>query len=198
MKIQTSKNPEFEKAEVYTEKLKMGDVDSFRKLPNGVYLVEDLGFAKIYLQKPGTRQKGEYDFSVWVEKIEKGDKWQPDYGEMFKLFYKLKQKDPNKSSILYEALKGIVLDDMEPKEFFNKVSSIRIDHQKLGNIPATYLITIFKWIAMQEEVNYPTSYGKFGKKMPLFGIALIHLGLLDDKEAYKLFVSSFKRKRGKR
>lgn len=180
--------------------LSMGDIESFKKLSDGVFFVESLPWCKIYLQKPGGKSN-KYDFCVWcVSGNDLDNPWMPDYEEIFSLFYQAKSKYDDMVEHLYTALRDMVIENIDPDELdgdrYEILKEISLEHPKLGKINATYLLHVFKWISMEEEVNYPSNGStRFGKKMPLFGIGLIYLGLMDSREAVELFVKKLSKKR---
>lgn len=118
-----------------------------------VILVEDLGDYKVYIQIPG--KKDEYDFFVW-RGIFKEDRLIdlkiPTHDDLGKMFLNLKQRSPILDEYLINATIRFIRDRMSIekiiKRYFSKCSdSIILELKK-------FLATL-KWIALQEDVNYP-------------------------------------------
>ena len=63
----------------YENRLGMCDLDSFRKLKNGVFLVDTTSIGKIYLQKPDG--KTGYDFNVWI--VSEDEVKMPKHAELY-------------------------------------------------------------------------------------------------------------------
>lgn len=114
--------------------------------------VEDLGNYKVYIQIPG--EKSDYDFFVWRAIFYNSgiDLRIPTHDDLGKMYLGLKSSDPRLNEYLLNAVLRFIRDrrplDEIVKQYFNSLQGNLLNDLK------KFLLTL-KWIALQEDANYP-------------------------------------------
>jgi len=118
-----------------------------------VILVEDLGDYKIYLEIPG--DKTEYDFFVWRAIFDNSNKLVdlkiPTHNDLGKMYLELK-KNSILNEYLIDATLRFIRDRWPLREVLGNYFSTLPD--ELLSEARKFLLTL-KWIAIQEDANYP-------------------------------------------
>ena len=115
--------------------------------------VEDLGGYKVFIQIPG--EKTEYDFFVWRALFKNNnliDLKIPSHDDLGRMYLNLKRKH----GILNEYLINATLRFIRDRWPLNKVLERYFSSlpEELVNDVKKFLLTL-KWIAIQEDANYP-------------------------------------------
>lgn len=140
-----------------------------------VILVEDFGDYKVFLQLP-PNGKSECDFYVW-RAIRTENAWKvkvpTHYEDLADQYLQLRTQHPDLEEYLINALLRLIRDRWSTSQIIQKY----FNHlpPQLKNQTARFLATL-KWIALQEDVNYPPSQGKLGSKFSLSVYALLEVG----------------------
>ena len=118
-----------------------------------VFLVEELGNYKVYIQTPG--EKSDYDFFVW-RAIWSKDSLQdlkiPSHNDLGKMFLSLKKQSEILDEYLINATIRFIRDRMLLTDVINRYFT-NLDANLIADVKK-FLITL-KWIALQEDANYP-------------------------------------------
>ena len=118
-----------------------------------VIKVEDLDNYKVFIQIPG--EKTEYDFFVWRAIFEKDnliDLKIPSHDDLGKMYLDLKKKHEKLDEYLINATLRFIRDRWSLNTVIIRYFS---DLQEdLVNYVKSFLLTL-KWIAIQEDANYP-------------------------------------------
>ena len=140
----------------------------FRKhvmaLPQLGYDVEDLSDGrKIVVTKPGGKSVN--DIMVWVYEGPGGNHWRPSHSKIAKdLKIKLGHHKKNGLAVI-KALEK-VYEGIEPDDI---ISGAPLLGQNLPGLPVDLILKAYKWIWVQEDMNYPPP--KFqGRAMSMEGI----------------------------
>jgi hypothetical protein len=141
-----------------------------------VILVEDYGDYKVFIQVPDG--KSEYDFYVWRAIFKNGelsDVKVPTHDDLAAFYTQLKSKSKDVEEHLINAVVKLIRIDHRwgvPRiiaYYFNNLDEgLKRDVEK-------FLATL-KWIALQEDANYPPKEGKMGSKYTLAVYALLEAG----------------------
>lgn len=141
-----------------------------------VILVEDYKDYKVFIQIPDG--KSNYDFYVWraiFENEKPIDIKVPTHDDLAIFFIDLKSKHEDLREYLINAIIKLIHQDYRwgvPKiisKYFNNLDD------KLKNEVGKFLSTL-KWIALQEDINYPPTEKKLGSKYTLALYALLEAG----------------------
>ena len=115
--------------------------------------VEDLGNYKIFIQIPG--EKTEYDFFVWRALFENNnliDLKIPSHDDLGKMYLDLKRKHGKLDEYLINATLRFIRDrwplNIVIRRYFSDLQEGLISYVR------RFLLTL-KWIAIQEDANYP-------------------------------------------
>ncbi len=139
-----------------------------------LFLVEDLGDFKVFIEVPNG--KTEYDFNVWFCIFKNNDEIIlkiPTHDLLGRWFIKLRQQSPCIEEYLINAILRLIRDRMPIgqvlKKYFTGLSSELYDeiHKFLSTL---------KWIAIQEDANYPPSQGNLGSRFSLAVYVLLEAG----------------------
>jgi hypothetical protein len=118
-----------------------------------VLKVEDLGDYKVFIQIPG--EKTEYDFLVWrvlFKDNEPVDLKIPSHDDLGKMYLNLKKKhDAFKEELLNATIK-FIRDRWSLNSVINKYFP-NLEEELISELKR-FLLTL-KWIAVQEDANYP-------------------------------------------
>ena len=147
---------------------KICDDRSFR-----IILVEEIDNYKVFIQIPDG--KTGCDFRVWRVVFEEGeirDMKVPTHDDLGKMYISLKEQHPLVEEYLINATVRLIRDrwdvDTIIQHYFGKVpTSVKVELKK-------FLATL-KWIALQEDTNYPPPR-KLGSKYALAVYALLECG----------------------
>lgn len=132
-------------------------------------LVEDLGKYQVYLQFPG--RKSEFDFIVWRFSPDLDPELKiPTHVDLGEMFLDLKNSDPLIGRLLLDSIFGFVRYRQSMKEIMKKFEPFE---EKVKRNVLTFFSTL-KWIALQEDVNYPPPY--LGSKYTLAVYVLLSNG----------------------
>ena len=118
-----------------------------------VILVEDLGGYKIYIQTPG--EKTDFDFFVWRAVFQGStlkDLKIPSHDDLGKMFLDLKRRSPTLNEYLIDAAIRLIRDRVPTTNIINKYFT-GLSRGLIKEVKK-FLLTL-KWIALQEDVNYP-------------------------------------------
>ncbi len=118
-----------------------------------VIKVEDLGNYKVFIQIPG--EKTEYDFFVWRALFENNnliDLKIPSHDDLGKMYLDLKKRHEKLDEYLINATLRFIRDrwplNTVIRRYFFDLQKEFVDYVK------RFLLTL-KWIAIQEDANYP-------------------------------------------
>jgi hypothetical protein len=118
-----------------------------------VIKVEDLGVYKVFIQIPG--EKTEYDFFVWRALFKDNnltDLKIPSHDDLGRMYLDLKRRHEKLDEYLINATLRFIRDrwplDTVIKRYFSDLQEDLINYLK------RFLLTL-KWIAIQEDANYP-------------------------------------------
>jgi len=141
-----------------------------------VILVEDYGDYKVFIQIPDG--KSEYDFYVWRALFENGkpvDVKVPTHDDLATFYTQLKSKSEDLEEYLINAVIKLIhpsyrwgIPRITSRYFSNLDEELNRDVEK-------FLATL-KWIALQEDANYPPRKRKMGSKYTLAVYALLEAG----------------------
>jgi len=138
--------------------------------------VEDHNTFSVFIQIPGT--KTDYDFFVWSAKFVYGDLVDlrvPSHDDLAAQYTALKSSD----SAFDEHLINAVIKLIHPNHRWGVSRIIKnyFDVVKEDlKAEATAFLSTLKWIALQEDANYPPSERKMGSKYTLAVYALLESG----------------------
>jgi hypothetical protein len=145
--------------------------EEFRKqimdLPQLGYEVEDLSDGrKIVVTKPGGKSVN--DIMVWIYEGPGGTHWRPSHGKIRKDL-KLKLSYQKKKGIAVIKALEKVYEGGEPDDILSTNPSLG---QNLPGLPADLILKAYKWIWVQEDMNYPPPRFQ-GRAMSMEGIRKI-------------------------
>ncbi len=157
-------------AEVKLEKcrIKNAQPEEFCKqvmaLPQLGYEVENLSDGrKIVVTKPGGKSVN--DIMVWVYEGPGGTHWRPSHSKIGKDL-KLKLNHHKKNGLAVIKALEKVYEGMEPNDI---LSADPLLGQNLPGLPVDLILKAYKWIWVQEDMNYPPP--RFlGRAMSMEGI----------------------------
>lgn len=139
-------------------------------------LVEDYVDYKVFIQIPG--EKSEYDFYVWRAKFEPEKLVEvkvPTHDDLAYFFIELKSRHEDLEEYLINAVIKLIhhnyrwgVSKIISKYFSNLDDALK---REVGKFLST-----LKWIALQEDVNYPPAERKMGSKYTLAVYALLEAG----------------------
>jgi len=141
-----------------------------------VILVEDYGDYKVFIQIPDG--KSEYDFYVWraqFKDLKPVDVKVPTHDDLAAFYIQLKSKSEILKEHLINAVIKLIHSDYRwgvPKitsKYFTDLD------EELKREVKKFLSTL-KWIALQEDANYPPAERKMGSKYTLAVYALLEVG----------------------
>lgn len=141
-----------------------------------VILVEDYADYKVFIQIPDG--KSEYDFYVWRAVFERGkpvDVKVLTHDDLAVFFTELKSKNEHLEEYLINAVVKLIHHGHRwsvPRiisKYFNNLND------ELKSEAGKFLSTL-KWIALQEDINYPPKERKIGSKYTLAVYALLEAG----------------------
>ncbi len=112
-----------------------------------VALVEDLGYKRIFISRPGF--KGQDDFIVVSYDVIESRVKIPSHDDLARSFEELWKADPSEAEKTLDALVYMVRDRLGD-ERASKRAGLTIPSRGVDE-----LIKTFKWIALQEDANYP-------------------------------------------
>jgi len=140
-----------------------------------VILVEDYGDYKVFIQVPDG--KSEYDFYVWRAILKDGeiDIKVPTHDDLAAFYIQLKSKSKDIEEYLINAVIKLIHIDYRwgvPRIIAHYFSDL---NGGLRREVEKFLATL-KWIALQEDANYPPKEGKIGSKYTLAVYALLEAG----------------------
>ena len=118
-----------------------------------VILVEDLGDYKVYIQVPG--EKTEYDFFVWRAIFRDNtlvDLKVPSHDDLGKMYLSLRNRSPILEEHLINATLRFIRDRYPLRDVIARYFS-ELPEDLLQDVEK-FLLTL-KWIALQEDANYP-------------------------------------------
>ena len=155
--------------DVLNAHFKICDDRSFR-----VVLVEEIDNYKVFIQIPDG--KTGCDFRVWRVVFEEGrirDMKVPTHSDLGKMYISLKERHPLIEEYLINATVRLIRDrwdvDAIIEHYFDNVpTNVKVELKK-------FLATL-KWIALQEDTNYPPKQRKLGSKYALAVYALLECG----------------------
>ncbi len=155
--------------EVFEQHFKVHSDRSFR-----VILVEDYADYKVFIQIPDG--KSEYDFYVWRAKFRDEqlvDVKVPTHDDLAAQYTELKSKHRDLEEYLINAVIKLIRDRWGvPRIVANYFNSLS---EELKSEVGKFLSTL-KWIALQEDINYPLKEKKMGSKYTLALYALLEAG----------------------
>ena len=141
-----------------------------------VILVEDYGDYKVFIQIPDG--KSDYDFYVWralFENCKLVDVKVPTHDDLAAFYTQLKSKSEELEEYLINAIIKLIhpsyrwgIQRITSRYFSNLNGELKRD---VGKFLAT-----LKWIALQEDANYPPKERKMGSKYTLAVYALLEAG----------------------
>ena len=142
--------------------------EEFRKqvmaLPQLGYEVEDLSDGrKIVVTKPGGKSVN--DIMVWVYEGLGGTHWRPSHSKIGKDL-KLKLSHHRKNGLAVIKALEKVYEGIEPDDI---LSADPLLGQNLPGLPVDLILKAYKWIWVQEDMNYPPPRFQ-GRAMSMEGI----------------------------
>gem|GEM_PF-1214990 len=173
-------------------------------LENGIYRVEQIaGFGDIYIQKPDT--KTERDFNVWlIVDHTNYIGWRPEHPEIFEAFWWLINEYPELQSEIFNAFRSVIVGYKEPDEILQEKSELKNLTVQLSGKPARkfnislapfeYLLKAEKWLAIEEDANYPPPK-KLGRRYPYACLILLNSKDFTPKEVTTVFLRAFQWRR---
>jgi len=155
--------------EVLEQHFQVSSDRSFR-----LVLVEDYNDYKVFIQIPDGKSK--YDFYVWRAIFENGrlsDVKVPTHDDLANFFTELKSK----SNVIEEYLINAVIRLIRDRWGVQRIIShyFHMLKEDLKKEIGMFLSTL-KWIALQEDINYPPKERKLGSKYTLAVYALLEAG----------------------
>lgn len=130
-------------------------------------LVEDFGDYKVFVELPG--KKSDFDFIVWrYSEALKPDLKIPTHVDLGEMFLELKKE--NLGELVTNSIFRLVRDRESVLEIMKNFEEIE-GHLKRK---VTIFLSTLKWIALQEDVNYPPPY--LGSKYTLAVYVLLNNG----------------------
>lgn len=158
----------------------------FCSYEDGLYLVEEVGIYKVYVQKPDSKKikkelegcSNQKDFTVWVRESN-NNYWMPTHLYTLQAFQKLEKKE---REIILKAIKSTVIDFVEPKESCEKFNCEGII---MGGYPSLLVLSYLKWLAVLEDILYPPDK-YLGRKMAFIGYILIHTEIYKIEEIQRI------------
>ena len=138
-----------------------------------VVLVEDYGDYKVFIQIPDG--KSECDFYVWYAKfVDKklAEFKVPTHDDLAKWYNRLKELSDRFEEYLINAVLRLIRDRESVKNIVERYFSELGENLKLD---ASKFLSTLKWIALQEDTNYPPPK-RMGSKYTLAVYALLEAG----------------------
>jgi hypothetical protein len=141
-----------------------------------VFRVEDCKYCSVFIQVPGV--KTDYDFFVWRAKFESGrlvDLKVPSHDDLATQYNALKSSD----KAFDEHLINAVIKLIHPSHRWGVPRIINhyfVTVEEGLKVEASAFLSTLKWIALEEDANYPPSEGKMGSKYTLAVYALLESG----------------------
>ena len=121
-----------------------------------VIKVEDLGDYKVFIQIPG--EKTEYDFIVWRAIYSSSgvleDLRIPTHVDLGKMYLELKRRSSVLSEYLLDSVLRFIRDRWPISRVIDHYFAGKLSNEELLKELKKFLLTL-KWIAIQEDVNYP-------------------------------------------
>jgi len=136
-------------------------------------VVEDFGDYKVFIQIPDG--KSECDFYVWYAKFvnEKVTEYKvPSHDDLAKWYSELREFSKEVDEYLIKALIGLIRDRMSVEEIIDKYFVSLDENIKLE---ISKFLSTLKWIALQEDTNYPPPK-RMGSKYTLAVYVLLEAG----------------------
>ena len=136
-------------------------------------VVEDFGDYKVFIQIPDG--KSECDFYVWYAKFvnEKVTEYKvPSHDDLAKWYSELREFSKEVDEYLIKALIRLIRDRMSVEEIIDKYFVSLDENIKLE---ISKFLSTLKWIALQEDTNYPPPK-RMGSKYTLAVYVLLEAG----------------------